>query len=156
MLRLHFTPADVAGVRLTLLGPLAETELALANLQQHDRRALFGNWRSRTGPRISPEGRDVARSLAHPAGGLVDLFTLTGPATCIDEGTELLRQAPHERLADELAFTPELARTGRRGWAGSWNATGRRPTNWSGPSPTATRAPSHPTGPGSTTTCRPT
>lgn len=117
MLRLHFTAADLARVRTTVLGPLAETELALWNLQQRDRRAVFGDWRSRTGPRVPADGRDLARFLARPAGGLVDLFSLTGPAAGIDEAVDLLRRVPHRQLAEEFTFHPGMARR-RAPWLG--------------------------------------
>lgn len=117
MLRIHFTAADLARVRVTVLGPLAETELALRNLQQRDRRVVFGNWRSRTGPRIPADGRDLARFLAGPPGGLVDLFTLTGPAAGIEEALELLRGVPHRELAEEFTVHPGIARR-RAPWLG--------------------------------------
>ncbi|WP_405982472.1 ArsR/SmtB family transcription factor [Streptomyces sp. NBC_00158] len=117
MLRLHFTAADLARVRTTLLGPLAETELALWNLQLRDRRAVFGNWRSRTGPRVPADGRDLARFLAGPSGGLVDLFSLLGPAVGIDEAVELLRSVPRRELAEEFTFHPGMARR-RAPWLG--------------------------------------
>ncbi|MFI6000323.1 winged helix-turn-helix domain-containing protein [Streptomyces sp. NPDC051366] len=108
MLRLHFTGEDLARVRLTLLGPLAETELALRNVQSRDQKALFGNWRAHTGPQVPDDGRDVARFLASPGGGLVDLFTLVGPVGSMDEGIERLRGAPHRRLRAEWSVYPTL------------------------------------------------
>ncbi|MGW6460247.1 winged helix-turn-helix domain-containing protein [Streptomyces sp. NPDC055078] len=117
MLRLHFTAEDLARVRISLLGPLAETELALWNLQQPDRKAMFGNWRAETGPRMNADGRDLARFLALPIGGLVDLFNLTGPASSFDEAMDLLHGVPHQQLCEELTFHPCLARR-RAPWLG--------------------------------------
>ncbi|MFF5447694.1 ArsR/SmtB family transcription factor [Streptomyces sp. NPDC012888] len=118
MLRLHFTTADLARVRITSLGPLAETELALRNLQEHDRRAVFGNWRARSGPRVRADGRDLARFLAPaPPGGMVDLFSLTGPADGIDEAMDRLRAVPHRQLYEEFTFHPGMA-TRRAPWLG--------------------------------------
>ncbi|MFJ7069785.1 winged helix-turn-helix domain-containing protein [Streptomyces sp. NPDC101115] len=117
MLRLHFTAADLARVRIAMLGPLAETELALRNLQQRDRRAMFDNWRAQTGPRMSADGRDLARFLARPPGGLVDLFSLTGPATDIGEAIDLLRSVPRGQLLEEFTCHPGIARR-RAPWLG--------------------------------------
>ncbi|MFF5703621.1 hypothetical protein ACFY7H_14095 [Streptomyces sp. NPDC012794] len=103
MLRLHFTAQDLARVRVALLGPLAETELSLWNLQRRDAKALFGGWRARTGPLITGDGPDTARFLGSPRGELVDLFTLVGAAGRIDEGVERLRGAPGRRLRAEFA-----------------------------------------------------
>ncbi|MFJ2821925.1 ArsR/SmtB family transcription factor [Streptomyces toxytricini] len=117
MLRFHFTAADLARVRITSLGPLAETELALRNLQERDRRTMFGNWRARSGPRILADGRDLARFLAGPPGGLVDLFTLTGPAEDIEEAMDRLHGISHRQLSEEFTFHPGMARR-RAPWLG--------------------------------------
>ncbi|WP_307821993.1 ArsR/SmtB family transcription factor [Streptomyces coffeae] len=110
MLRVHFTAADLARVRITVLGPLAETEISLWNMQRRDAKALFGGWRARTGPLITGDGPDTARFLSPPAGGLVDLFTLVGTADCIDEGLERLCSVPDWRLRAEFAVLPLTAR----------------------------------------------
>ncbi|MFD4247642.1 ArsR/SmtB family transcription factor [Streptomyces sp. NPDC058525] len=116
-LRIHFTAEDLARVRLTSLGPLAETELSLWNVQTRERRAMFGAWRTRTGPRIEADGRDLARFLARPTGGMVDLFTATGPADSIDEAIELVRAMPHQRLREEFTFAACMSRR-RAPWLG--------------------------------------
>lgn len=106
MLRLHFAAEDLARLRVTPLGPLAETVLSLRTVQRRDRAVLFGGWRGRTGPRISADGRETARFLSPTAGGLVDLFTLTGAADTLDEGLERLVSAPDERLRSEFSVRP--------------------------------------------------
>ncbi|MFD3417489.1 winged helix-turn-helix domain-containing protein [Streptomyces decoyicus] len=111
VLRVHFTAEDLVQVRITQLGPLAETELSLRTVQWRDRAALFGGWRARTGPRISPDGRATARFLSPVAGGLVDLFTLVGAAGRVEEGIERLIGAPGRRLREEFSVQP---RTDRR------------------------------------------
>lgn len=103
MLRFHFTAEDLALVRVTVLGPLAETQLSLWNLQGRDGKALHGGWRVRTGPLVTSGGPDTARLLSRPAGGLVDLFTLIGAAGCMDEGVERLSSTPDRRLRAEFA-----------------------------------------------------
>ncbi|MFB7256667.1 winged helix-turn-helix domain-containing protein [Streptomyces nojiriensis] len=115
MLRFHFAAEDLALVRVTVLGPLAETQLSLWNLQRRDRKALFGGWRMRTGPLVTSDGPDTARFLSRPAGGLVDLFTLVGAAGCMDEGMQRLNGTPGRRLRAEFAVLPSGDR-----WRAPW------------------------------------
>ncbi|KOU13494.1 hypothetical protein ADK52_38650 [Streptomyces sp. WM6372] len=122
MLRLHFTTEDLANVQLAVLGPLAETQLALGNLQRRDRPVVFGSWRSRSAASINSDGRDVARFLAAPRAGpggqgQVDLFTLTGPAATIDEGLDRLRGVPCRDVREEFTVHPGLNRR-RVPWLG--------------------------------------
>ncbi|MFF0295286.1 ArsR/SmtB family transcription factor [Kitasatospora sp. NPDC004615] len=119
MLRIHFTPQDLARTRIaTTWGPLGETFLALTTLHQPHGTAMFGAWRQEVHAR-SP-------SLVHPASSLfretvLDLFTVTGAASSVEEGIEALRAAPAELLRDELEGADEArARFSRcKGpWAG--------------------------------------
>ena len=48
MLRIHFTVADIAKVRLAVLGPLAELQLSLKLLQSAGGRTLLAPWRGPT------------------------------------------------------------------------------------------------------------
>ncbi|GGU67781.1 hypothetical protein GCM10010274_65250 [Streptomyces lavendofoliae] len=105
VLRIHITVEELAQVRVTVLGPVAETQLSLRTVQRRDRAVLFGGWRARTGPRISSDGRDAARLLSPLGGGLVDLFTLVGAVGCMDEGIERLIGVP-DRLRAELSVLP--------------------------------------------------
>ncbi|MFI1869502.1 ArsR/SmtB family transcription factor [Streptomyces jumonjinensis] len=110
MLRIHFTLQDLARVRVAMLGPLAETQLGLNALQRRDGTALFGGWRECSGPRVGPDARDLARFLAPPGTGLVDLFTLAGQASSIDEGLDALLHAAPERLRAEFDILPGVTR----------------------------------------------
>lgn len=110
MLRIHFTAEDLARVRVTVLGPLAETQLSLRTVQWRDRAVLFGGWRARTGPRIGADGRLAARFLSPAAcGGLVDLFTLVGAVDRVEEGIERFISTPAPRLRAELSVNPHTA-----------------------------------------------
>ncbi|UQW99265.1 winged helix-turn-helix domain-containing protein [Streptomyces sp. RerS4] len=115
VLRVHFTVEDLAQVQVTVLGPLAETQLSLQTVQRRDRAALFGGWRARTGPQIGADGRETARFLSSSAGGLVDLFTLVGAVGCMDEGIERLISASDRRLHAEFSVLPR-ASTRRAPW----------------------------------------
>lgn len=137
MLRIHFTPADAAKVRMVTLGPLAELQLSLARFRQPATRPEsdglpttrpgfdvwraappgFDGWRARTvdGAReLSPDVREMARFLSPPA-GLVDLFTLVGPVGDLAEGIDRLSQVPAGPLRHEFAFAPAVAGL-RPGW----------------------------------------
>ncbi|MFJ6770530.1 ArsR/SmtB family transcription factor [Kitasatospora sp. NPDC091257] len=119
MLRITFTPQDLAKTRIAATwGPLGETLHALTTLQQPHSRALFGAWRHEV------HARSPAR--VHPASSLfqetvLDLFTVTGASSSVEEGIEALRAAPAERLRTELEGAVEArARYLRRTdpWAG--------------------------------------
>ncbi|WP_053644202.1 winged helix-turn-helix domain-containing protein [Streptomyces sp. XY431] len=100
MLRITFTPQDLARTRIAATwGPLGETLHALTTLQQPHSRAMFGAWRHKVHAQ-SP-------ALVHPALSLfqetvLDLFTVTGAASSVEEGIEALRASPTERLRAEL------------------------------------------------------
>ncbi|MGW4898765.1 hypothetical protein ACWEQL_42080 [Kitasatospora sp. NPDC004240] len=120
MLRITFTPQDLARTRIAATwGPLGETLFALTALQQPHSRAMFGGWRQKV------HAGSIAR--VHPASALfqetvLDLFTVTGAASSVEEGIEALRAAPADRLRAELAGAVEArARYSRctDPWAGT-------------------------------------
>jgi DNA-binding transcriptional ArsR family regulator len=122
MLRIHFTVADAMKVRVIVLGPLAELELSFTALRRSAGGALFAGWRARTragAPALSPDVRHVARFVAPPRLGLVDLFTLVGSADDLAEGVDRLCGVPAGPLWAELAFTPTVAGI-RPGWIGDF------------------------------------
>jgi DNA-binding transcriptional ArsR family regulator len=104
MLHIHLTLADLARVRVMMLGPLAETQLSLDALQRRDSSPLLDGWRSRTRFRLSADVRALAHGIATP-GGPLDLFTVVGPATDLAEGIDRLLGAP-QQLRDELVLYP--------------------------------------------------
>ncbi|WP_431913682.1 ArsR/SmtB family transcription factor [Micromonospora carbonacea] len=107
VLRLRFTADDLARVRLTKgWGPLAETYFSLTRLRRHHPRDLLGGWTARVGRTSS--------GLVHPCaslfdGGQVDLITLTGRTTSIEEGLEALRAVRPEHLRAELDTAVTIA-----------------------------------------------
>lgn len=105
MLEIQLTFADLARVRLALLGPLAETLLSLDALQHRDAAALFDAWRARTRPQMPTEAAALARGAVGPRGGLLDLFTLAGATSDLAEGIDRVLDSP-QRLRDELALYP--------------------------------------------------
>ncbi|GAA4876336.1 winged helix-turn-helix domain-containing protein [Kitasatospora terrestris] len=105
MLRLHLTAADIGRTRLTLLGPLAETQLALSTAQHRGEDDLLGGWRRRVRSQLHGEARELAVGIAHPAGPL-DLLTVAGPADRLDDGLDRLT-ARRGLIAAEIADAPD-------------------------------------------------
>lgn len=114
---MELSAADVARVRVgPLLGPLAESLLALANLTPRTappvRRGLVGALRQ--------QALDRDRALASflwlsPSVGL-DLFTPAGPTSTIDEGRDAVLGASPVVLSAELTFWASArAKAGRLG-----------------------------------------
>jgi DNA-binding transcriptional ArsR family regulator len=102
MLRIRFTAADLLRTRVApTLGPLAETLFAARLLQRGDQGGLFDGWRRQT-PRPSRPHTSLLEPLFGGNGYLLDLFTLTGPASSLEEGLDALRAAPRSQLRSEL------------------------------------------------------
>ncbi|MFE2865830.1 hypothetical protein [Embleya sp. NPDC059259] len=101
MLRIKLTSEDLVRTRIAATwGPLGETFFSLTTLQQRQGEALFGEWRRRV------HAGSAART--HPASALfheafLDLFTVTGASTSIEEGLDAMRAARADHLHTELA-----------------------------------------------------
>jgi DNA-binding transcriptional ArsR family regulator len=110
VIRVHFTSADLARVRIAVLGPLAETQLSFWVAQHNGEAALFDAWRSQARPRLTVgDLPGLVRGLAPARQRMVDLFTLAGTASEMEDALDLLLSDPRP-LRDELA----LYRRGRR------------------------------------------
>lgn len=132
VLRIHFTPQDVARVRVTVLGPLAETQLSLRTLHDPNARVEFTGWREAVASRLPGHVHALARFLAPVSCGLIDLFTPTGPTADVDHALDRLLGAP--ALRDELQvpcyrnhlrpawLTPALDRSDRNNLAAALRA----------------------------------
>lgn len=103
VLRVHFTAEDLARTRVVTWGPLAETLFSSAVVQQRAGRALFGPWRDRLRHRQGPGARALA-VLYPPSRPLLDLFTLVGDVTDIEQAVEALRGLPQAALATEVQY----------------------------------------------------
>ena len=112
MVRVNFTPGDVARTRFTLTpAPMLETTEALIEL----RRAAASGWRHRG--RAAPWLREARRAFPATARPLLDLFGPQGPWPCIFdrftpdllEGLEEVRAASRASLRASLAGCPERA-----------------------------------------------
>ncbi|MFI9462127.1 ArsR/SmtB family transcription factor [Streptomyces xiamenensis] len=112
MLRVHFTPEDIARVRLaTVPDPLWEMANSFSLLGQAGRNLAFGEWRRRALPRLTGFGRLLPRLL--PARGYFPDFLTPGtgggscsePASAIDRVLATPRRRLHRDLV-RLAASP--------------------------------------------------
>ncbi len=118
MLRIHLTADDLARVRVSVLGALAEAQLSLRVLKRQDNAALFGGWRETARKGLPSSTAPLARFLAHPTMGLVDLFTLAGgPLRDPEEMEDRVSGMPLEPLRLEVESFPRLAAR-RPAWLG--------------------------------------
>jgi hypothetical protein len=126
VLRIHFTVADLARLRVAVLGPFAELQLSFAKLLAPERRPVIDSWRARTIARgLPPDVREaaavlVAPPLIHP----VDLFTLVGPAVDYAEAVDRLCGVPPELLRHEFESSVAVTGTGP-GWVGDFATADR-------------------------------
>jgi DNA-binding transcriptional ArsR family regulator len=98
MLRVHFTVDDLARTHVgATFGPLTETVFSL------DAQARGGP----TLPRQAKHRADPLRDLL-PRAWVFDLITITGRASCVDEGLDALRSAPRHVVKAELDNTARL------------------------------------------------
>lgn len=101
MLRIHFTAQDLVRIRVVVLGPLAETQMSLRTLQDPAATAEFAGWREAVGRRAPTAVLSLGRFLSPVTSGILDLFTLVGPAPDVDGALDRLLGAPG--LGAELA-----------------------------------------------------
>jgi DNA-binding transcriptional ArsR family regulator len=102
--RLHLTAEDLARTRITAgPGPFAESILAAAQLRQRSPALPFRAWRARLNGRLDQRTRVLTNVFPRDANG-VDLGTLVGPVTTLDEGLDRLLGIPLAHLRGELEW----------------------------------------------------
>jgi DNA-binding transcriptional ArsR family regulator len=104
--RVHFNADDLDRIEVVdTLGPLAETFLALSLLRWPEARprGLLSEWPQWVAPRMTPRIRPLV-PLLPPGGRGVDLFTVVGHASTIDQGIGTLMTVPDEVLGDEIDY----------------------------------------------------
>ncbi|MFF2652362.1 ArsR/SmtB family transcription factor [Streptomyces sp. NPDC058045] len=104
MLRIHFTPEDMARVRVAP-GPdfLWEIANSVQTLQRRDGEREFGTWRRWVRPRLS-DSRRLLSPLLPPRGYSPDFLTPTyGDRTTFQGAVDTLLGTPRTRLRAELA-----------------------------------------------------
>ncbi len=103
MLRIHFTPEDMARVKVAP-GPdfLWEITNSVQTLQRTDGERVFGTWRRWVRPRL-PQGRRLLSALLPPYGYSPDFLTPTsGDRTTLQAAIDTLLATPRQRLRTEL------------------------------------------------------
>ncbi len=100
--RIHFTPGDLARTRVsTTIGVAAETFDSLKLLKARTSSPAFRAWRSAVPGRLSEQTGPLS-ALMPARGSLVDLASLTGDTTSIDEAVDNLLTAPRALMRLEL------------------------------------------------------
>lgn len=115
MKRIHFTDADLRNVRIgPTYGPLAETALSLERLVRTDWSGApsepgetigFDGWRERVVPHVTSAERALAQLLPRA----MDIITMTGRSSSIDEGLEAVASLPPGLVGVELTYSAEGA-----------------------------------------------
>ncbi|GII65928.1 transcriptional regulator [Sphaerisporangium krabiense] len=102
MLRVHFTAEDLARTRVAASPwPYAEALLATRLLGRRDGTGIFDGWRRQVRRRLGPGVRLLGR--LYPGHGLMlDLFTMVGPGSSLEESLDRLMSAPRAQLRHEL------------------------------------------------------
>lgn len=111
MLRIHFTPEDLARVRVAP-GPdfLWEIANSVQTLRRADGERVFGAWRRWVRPRL-PQGRQLLSPLLPPYGYSPDFLTPTsGDRTTLRAAIDTLLETPRPRLRTELTRLAASAR----------------------------------------------
>jgi DNA-binding transcriptional ArsR family regulator len=104
MYRLHLTAEDLARTRIAAApGPFAESIHAAERLRQRSLTLPFRAWRAQLKGRLHRRTRVLANVFPHDANGL-DLGTLVGPVTTLEEGVDRLLGTPIEHLRNELEW----------------------------------------------------
>lgn len=116
--RIHFTAQDLARVRIgDTLGPLAETMFGLSQLGDPARRpAGLTRWRQRARALVTPEARPLTSLITTVDTVRVDLWTLTGKQTTIEDGIDALLGMPEEHVLGELEYFTRYNRLPESAW----------------------------------------
>ncbi|MFJ8647322.1 ArsR/SmtB family transcription factor [Streptomyces sp. NPDC093546] len=104
MLRIHFTGADLAGVRMAARPDvLWETVLSFHRLRDRRGALVYGEWRSETRTRLNGETR-LLGALVPQRGYFPDFLTPPEGLGGLDTALEALRETPPARIGTELAL----------------------------------------------------
>ncbi|MEV0285798.1 MULTISPECIES: helix-turn-helix domain-containing protein [unclassified Kribbella] len=132
MLRIHFTPRDLARVTVAATpAPLWEVLLSLHMLQQTDGRLIFDDWRRYVRAKVAPDQMRLLLELTPPKGYSPDFLTPAEAAPDFETTLEMALATPRQEIREQLEllskyrpvspWTRELA----RGERSSLNKLGR-------------------------------
>lgn len=100
MLRIHFTPEDLARTRISA-GPQFMWEVLLSTNRLRGRDTVFAEWRRSVAAR-TPATTRLLTDLAPVVGYAPDFLTPTAPS--LGDALEALRSTPRQRLRTDLAI----------------------------------------------------
>ncbi|MCP9960920.1 winged helix-turn-helix domain-containing protein [Streptomyces somaliensis] len=127
MLRIHFTDADLAGVRMAARpNALWETVLSFHRLRDRRGAPVYGEWRSEARARLNGETRLLA-ALIPVRGYFPDFLTPPEGLQGLEAGLEAVRATPPARIRAELSLlaSERAAGASRPSWTAAL-AEGRR------------------------------
>ncbi|NEA32238.1 helix-turn-helix domain-containing protein [Streptomyces sp. SID13031] len=103
MLRIHFTPRDLARTTVsTKPAPSWEILLSLHMLQHSEGRLIFEDWRRSIRTKVSPDQMRLLLELTPPKGYSPDFLTPAESAPDFETGLELMLSTPRKQLRSEL------------------------------------------------------
>lgn len=120
MLRIHFSGADLARVRLAAEpDPLWELCLSIHQLRSRRYEATLGDWRQAVSEALRPGGSaredvDVLLRLNPPTGYFPDFLTPEEGQAGFDSGVQAIRRTPAMRMLHELERVAAARREKRR------------------------------------------
>jgi DNA-binding transcriptional ArsR family regulator len=123
--RVHFTADDLDRIEIVdTFGPLAETFLALSLLRwpQARPRGMLSEWPQWVAPRLTPRIKPLL-PLLPPGGRGVDLVTVVGRVSTIDQGIGELMTVPDAVLSEEIDY---FDRNWQRLPTAAWASTDER------------------------------
>ncbi|ONI90395.1 hypothetical protein ALI144C_03010 [Actinosynnema sp. ALI-1.44] len=103
MLRIHFSPQDLARTRISPRPhPMWEALLSLYRLRRRDGEIVFDEWRGSVRPKV-PSSTRLLTTLVPQSGYAADFLTPMTENFCLAEGLEALRRTPKRRLRADLS-----------------------------------------------------
>ncbi len=103
MLRIHFTPRDLARVTVAAQpAPLWEVLLSLHMLQHTDGRLIFEDWRRHVRAKVAPDQVRLLLELTPLRGYSPDFLTPAGSGSDFDTALEMALATPRQQIRSEL------------------------------------------------------
>ena len=103
MLRIHFTPRDLARTTVsTKPAPLWEILLSLHMLQHSDGRLVFEDWRRHVRTKVAPDQMRLLLELTPVKGYSPDFLTPAESATDFDTALEMTLSTPRQQIRSQL------------------------------------------------------
>ncbi|MEU4765859.1 winged helix-turn-helix domain-containing protein [Actinosynnema sp. NPDC023794] len=104
MLRIYFTPEDLARTRISAAPhPMWETLLSLYRLRTRTGEVIFEEWRRSVGPKAPADTR-LLTDLVPRSGYAADFLTPVTDDLTLAHGLEALRLTPRRRLREDLSI----------------------------------------------------